>query len=68
MTNECSQLIDRLIAVREARGMTQEQLAKTAGIAQPSIARLESKRTSPTLATLVKLTKALDCRLDIIAD
>lgn len=68
MTNECSQFIDRLIAMREERGMTQQQLAKASNIAQPSIARLESKRTSPTLETIVKITNALDCKIEIISN
>ncbi len=68
MTNECSQFIDSLIAMREERGMTQQQLAKASNIAQPSIARLESKRTSPTLETIVKITNALDCKIEIISN
>lgn len=45
--------------LREARGMTQEQLAERAGLAADTIRRLEYTDFSPSLRTLRKLCKAL---------
>lgn len=44
--------------VREARrraGMSQQDLARLAGVHQPAIARWESGRTEPALATVLRL-------------
>jgi len=49
----------RLKEWRERRGMTQEQLAKKAGISRGFLARLETARHDPKLSTLEKLARAL---------
>lgn len=43
---------------RAQTGFTQRQLAERAGVSQPAIARIESGRTSPTVATLDRLLAA----------
>jgi len=50
---------------RQARGLTQVQLARLAGVAQPSLARVESPGSNPTVATLEKIAAALGCRLEV---
>lgn len=46
--------------LREAEGLTQETLAKKAGVTQSYIAQLESGlKKSPSLPTLKKLARAL---------
>jgi len=45
--------------LREQRGLTQEQLAKRAGVSHGYIARLEIGMHDPSLSTLSKLAKAL---------
>jgi transcriptional regulator with XRE-family HTH domain len=49
----------RLKTLRKARGVSQEALAKRAGISRTYLARLETARQDPTLSTLEKLAKAL---------
>ena len=46
-------------AVRQARGMTQEQLAEKSGFAQQYISDLERGRRNPTVVTLYELALAL---------
>ena len=46
-------------ALRDKRAMTQEMLAKKAGISRGYLARVETERHKPTLTTLRKLAKAL---------
>lgn len=52
-------------AVRQALGMSMEQLAKRLKIKQPSLARLEQSEVKATieLATLRRVAEALDCTL-----
>lgn len=50
--------------IREARGMSQQQLAKLAGIPRATWANLESGEANPTLAVLVKVANALQVRLE----
>lgn len=55
--------------LRESRGLTQEQLAKRAGVSQGYIAKLEpasrpgwkkiSRQANPSITTLKKLARAL---------
>jgi predicted DNA-binding mobile mystery protein A len=52
-------------AIREALGMTAEQLAKRLGVKQPSVVALEQSEAKGTieLATLRRAAEALDCTL-----
>lgn len=53
----------RLKQLREAKGLTQETLAKRARVSRAYLARLEMGRHDPPLSRLRKLAKAL--RVDI---
>jgi predicted DNA-binding mobile mystery protein A len=52
-------------AIREALGMTTEQLAKRLDVKQPSVAAIEQSEEKGTieLATLRRVAEALDCTL-----
>ena len=45
---------------REARGLTQEQVAGTANVSVQMVRRLEGGSANPTLGTLLAVTTALD--------
>jgi transcriptional regulator with XRE-family HTH domain len=49
----------RLRQIRERRGITQETLAKKAGVSRAYLSRLEMGRHDPPLSRLRKLAKAL---------
>lgn len=54
--------------LRSARGMTQAQLARAAGILRPNLSRIEAGKHRPTLETLEKLAAALKIPVaDLIA-
>ena len=50
---------ERLRRLRTARGRSQAELAKRAGIARISVARIEAGHQSPRYETLEKLAKGL---------
>lgn len=66
MPDKCIAIIDRLIELRKAKGLTQKDLAKAANLTQPAIARLERKGTIPQLDTLLKVANALDYELELV--
>ena len=49
----------RMTAIRQAKRMTQEQLAKAVGLTRTSIVNIEAHRQAITLQTLYALGKAL---------
>jgi transcriptional regulator with XRE-family HTH domain len=49
----------QLKRLREARGMTQAELAAKAGLSREYVLRLENASQDPTLSTIEKLAKAL---------
>jgi predicted XRE-type DNA-binding protein len=51
-------------SLREARAMTQRQVAELSGIQQPEISRIESGLANPTTQTLADLGRALGASLD----
>src|SRR5580704_3731799 len=57
-------LADNIKAIREARGLSQQQIAKSAAIPRATWTNLESGAANPTLTVLVKVASALEVRLD----
>lgn len=64
------QPIDRLcidlIHARVAAGISQDELARRMGTKQPAIARVECGFTSPTLAFLERMARALGVQITIV--
>lgn len=59
------EVIDFLIRLRNAKKITQKQLADLIDTQQSSIARFESGKYNPTLAFVKKLTNALGAKIKI---
>jgi transcriptional regulator with XRE-family HTH domain len=68
MTPALRRLAMRLRRIREDRGLTQEQLAKRAGISRVYLAMLETQRQDPRLSVLVKLARALKVKVGDLVD
>ena len=62
------EIIDQLIELRKAKGLTQKVLATAANLAQPAIARLESKSAVPQLDTFVKVAGALGYTIELVQE
>jgi len=62
-TTEIKKVIADRIGKRRAaiEGMSQEKLEELTGIDQPQLSRYETAQTAPSMATIIKLAKALDC-------
>jgi DNA-binding XRE family transcriptional regulator len=52
---------------RDHRGLSQAALAEAAGMAQPTVARIETGQRKGTLAQMRRLAEALGVRLDVLA-
>ena len=57
-------LASNIRQLREARGLTQQQMARASGIPRPTWANLESGAANPTLAVLVKAAAALQVSVE----
>jgi ribosome-binding protein aMBF1 (putative translation factor) len=54
------------IEARVKKNLTQKELAMNLGVAQPALARFESGRSNPTVASLSKFLRALGLKLKIV--
>ncbi len=62
---EQAAIISEMIKQRNALGLSQRDLATICGIPQSSVARIESFKTTPNLATLIKILRPLGLQLTI---
>ena len=60
------ELIGKLIEAREAKGLTQKQLAEAAGVKQSAVARLETLKATPQIDTLFKVLTPMGYKLTIV--
>ena len=58
-------LIGKMIEAREAKGLSQRELAELSGVKQPAIARMESMKSMPQIDTLLKVLIPLGYTLEI---
>ena len=58
-------LINEMIKAREGKGLTQRDLEKLSGVAQPVIARMEKGTTSPSIDTVLKFLVPLGMTLKV---
>ena len=55
-----------ILYLRIKKGLTQCELASSAGIKQPNLSRLESGLTNPTIATLEKIALVLGVTVEVL--
>jgi transcriptional regulator with XRE-family HTH domain len=57
-------LARNLISLRHVRGVTQQALAKSAGVPRSTVSNLESGDGNPSLSVLIRIARALDAPID----
>lgn len=55
----------QVIEQRQARSLSQRELAELCGTTQSAIARFEASARPPKLDTLLRIASALDCELEV---
>lgn len=53
---------------RISKGLSVKKLSQLSGVARSSITEIETKNRFPTIFTMVKLAKALDCSIDDLVE
>lgn len=59
-------LPERLRAIREALGLTQEDVARASGIAAPNLSKIESGRSDIQISTLMRILGAMDLDVEFV--
>ena len=59
-------IISELVRIRSIQSMSQKRLSEMVEMSQPSLARLESKRISPGIDTMLKLLAPLGYTLAVV--
>ena len=60
------ELNERIIRVRKAAGLTQEQLGEVVGVSRQAVSKWESGAATPDLATMARLCEALGVSADYL--
>ena len=60
------EIISSIIEARQAKGLSQKELAEITGIKQPAISRLENGHISPSVDTINRLLAPLGTRLAVV--
>jgi transcriptional regulator with XRE-family HTH domain len=50
---------ERIKAIRESKGITQQDLAAACNFEKANLSRIEAGRTNPTISTLYKISQGL---------
>lgn len=62
---EISDIVSSIIRRRQKLGISQRALAERCGMPLSSVTRIETFKTMPKLDTIIKLTCALDLKLQV---
>lgn len=62
---EAAAIVASRIRRRQELGLSQRALAERCGIPQSSVVRMETMKTRPKLDTLIKITQALNLKLQL---
>lgn len=58
-------LIKNIAKIRKEKGISQRELCKMINMKQPYLVKIENKKISPSLNTILKIVNALDLSINI---
>lgn len=58
--------MDELVAARKAHGLTQADLARSAGLSRMTVQRTEAQDIDPRLSTVLEMARVLDMELMLV--
>ena len=58
------ELIDELSRLRKEKQLSQKELCEIINFKQPTLAKIEKRKNSPQLSTLIKILDALDYHIE----
>ena len=61
-------IVNKIRVIRQNKGLSQKELANLIGMKQSAIARMESMMSVPNLHTLVKISRALNIKIEIVEE
>lgn len=56
-------IIAELIKIRKDKGISHEKLTELSGLSRTAISYIESRKSTPSIISLMKICKALDVKL-----
>lgn len=59
------ELIEKISVLRKEKGLSQRKLCEMINMKQPYLVKIENKKISPSLSTIIKILNALDCKIEI---
>lgn len=59
------ELIEKISIIRKEKGLSQRDLCKMINMKQPYLVKIENKKISPSLNTIIKILSALDYKIEI---
>lgn len=59
---------NRIKAMRENKGISQQELASMCDFEKSNMSRIEAGRTNPTIGTLLKISYALNINITVLVD
>lgn len=59
------QIVGQFKELRKEKKISQEQVARAAGMARPDVSRFESGRYNPSLELMIRYAHALGCELKV---
>jgi molybdate-binding protein/DNA-binding XRE family transcriptional regulator len=62
--SESDRLDNRVKTLRQARGLTQDELAQAAGLSRSGVSAIEAARLVPSVAAALGLARALGCQVE----
>ena len=59
------ELIEKISLIRKEKGLSQRDLCEMINMKQPYLVKIENKKISPSINTLIRILSALDYKIEL---